>query len=97
MADDLELGKCPRCKRTIMLKTTTGGFVYGKCQGFHTDDGSHCGFSFQYGRKESRKFIADAAKADRKPEPEETEIEQETEPRGDDPAGSADGGRGIFD
>ena len=94
MAEDLKMGECPRCKRAIMLRTTTGGLVYGKCQGFHTDDGSHCGFSFQHGRKESAKLIAEAAKADRKPDPdpqpeEEDHGEETDQPGRAGPAGSA--------
>lgn len=101
MAEDLTLGECPKCARPIMLRTTTGGLVYGKCQGFQTEDGSHCGFSFQHGRKESISLIAAAAKAARKPkaEPKEEADDNETEPgpgTESDPAGNDDGGSGVF-
>lgn len=106
MADDLTFGECPNCSRRIMLKTTAKKhFVYGKCQGFHTDDGSHCGYSFTRGRKESDRIIADAARASRKAppkpketpedEPEETGPEQGTRPESDT-AGNDDAAGGIL-
>lgn len=104
MAEDLgKLTPCPnprtKCGRPVMLRRTTGGLVYSKCQGFHSDDGSHCGFSFQYGRKDSAAIIAEIAKAARKPDPEPKETDsgkETTEPGRADPAGNDDGGGGIF-
>lgn len=107
MADDLTLGECPFCGRQIMLRTTAKSkFVYGKCQGFHTEDRSHCGYSFTHGRAESNRIVAEAARAARTapPEPEEEEPDDGREPE-EEPAGAAatagDGGggagkRGVF-